>query len=226
LKPAGAQYDLVDATHTSAGLDAKARRRAARREQSRAEILDAAERVFGEDGIKGGSLRRIAELSGYSVGAIYLFFDNKADVLAKTLARRGDEWGAAVLAISKSDATPLKKLHQVVGFASGYFSAHPNFRLLMSRVSRGSVVAGYNLAVPSDDDDTGFSSIMAALRSIVEDGQRRGQIRSGNPRALAHLFSVLVNEYLLLRDTSDKGGLSEAEFHAFVDGAIRADSEG
>jgi AcrR family transcriptional regulator len=225
LKPASVQFDLVDITHSSEGLDAKARRRAARREQSRAEILDAAERVFGEDGITGGSLRRIAELSGYSVGAIYLFFDNKADVLAKTLARRGDEWGAAVLAVSKSDATPLEKLHQVVDFASGYFSAHPNLRLLMSRVSRGSVVAGYNLAEPSDDD-TSFSSIMAALRSIVEEGQRRGEIRSGNPTALVHLFSVLVNEYLLLRDTSDKGGLSETEFHAFVDGAIRANSGG
>ena len=225
MKPASVQFDLVDITHSSEGLDAKARRRAARREQSRAEILDAAERVFGEDGITGGSLRRIAELSGYSVGAIYLFFDNKADVLAKTLARRGDEWGAAVLAVSKSDATPLEKLHQVVDFASGYFSAHPNLRLLMSRVSRGSVVAGYNLAEPSDDD-TSFSSIMAALRSIVEEGQRRGEIRSGNPTALVHLFSVLVNEYLLLRDASEKGGLSETEFHAFVDGAIRANSEG
>jgi AcrR family transcriptional regulator len=225
LKPASVQFDLVDITHSSEGLDAKARRRAARREQSRAEILDAAERVFGEDGITGGSLRRIAELSGYSVGAIYLFFDNKADVLAKTLARRGDEWGAAVLAVSKSDATPLEKLHQVVDFAVGYFSAHPNLRLLMSRVSRGSVVAGYNLAEPSDDD-TSFSSIMAALRSIVEEGQRRGEIRSGNPTALVHLFSVLVNEYLLLRDASEKGGLSETEFHAFVDGAIRANSEG
>jgi AcrR family transcriptional regulator len=226
LKPARTQCDLVDIAHSSEGNDAKARRKAARREQSRTEILDAAERVFGEDGIKDGSLRRIAELSGYSVGAMYLFFDNKADLLAETLARRGDEWGSAVLTISKSDATPLDKLHQVVDFASGYFSAHPNFRLLMSQVSRGSMVAGYNLAEPRDDDDTGFSAIMAALRSIVEDGQKRGQIRPGNSTALAHLFSVLVNEYLLLRGTSDEGNLTENDFHAFVDGAIRANSAG
>jgi AcrR family transcriptional regulator len=223
LKPANAQADLADLAHSSEGLDAKVRRRAVRREQSRTEILDAAEKVFGEDGIKEGSLRRIAELSGYSTGALYMFFDNKADLLAKTLGRRGDEWGSAVLAISKSDATPLEKLHQVIGFASRYFTDHPNFRLLMSHVSRGSMVAGYNLAQPRDDDDTGFAAIMAALRSIVEDGQRRGQIRSGNSTALAHLFSVLVNEYLLLRGTSDKGNLSETEFHAFIDGAIRTD---
>ena len=226
MNPASTQKDLGDVVDPSEGLDAKARRRAARREQSRTEILDAGERVFGEDGVKDGSLRRIAELSGYSVGAMYLFFDNKADLLAKTLARRGDEWGSAVLAISKSDASPLEKLHHVVGFASDYFSAHPSFRLLMSHVSRGSMVAGYNLAEPRDNDDTGFSAIMAALRSIVEDGQRREQIRSGNSTALAHLFSVLVNEYLLLRGTSDKGNLTESEFHAFVDGAIRANSGG
>jgi AcrR family transcriptional regulator len=214
--------DLVDIVLSSDGPDARSRRRKARREQSRTEILDAAEKVFGEDGIKGGSLRRIAELSGYSAGAMYLFFDNKADLLAKTLARRGDEWGSAVLAIAKSDARPLEKLHQVVDFAMGYFTDHPHFRQLMSRVSRGSMVAGYNLAAPSGDDDTGFSAIMTALSSIVEDGQSRGDIRSGNATALAHLFSVLVNEYLLLRGTSDNGGLTETEFHEFVDGALRS----
>src|SRR5229473_1025769 len=57
--------------------DVRTRRRGARREQSQGDILDAAERVFGEDGIHSGSVRRIAELSGFSPGAIYLFFENK-----------------------------------------------------------------------------------------------------------------------------------------------------
>jgi AcrR family transcriptional regulator len=215
--PEGADVDQQSRAH-----DARSRRRDARREQSRTEILNAAEKVFGEDGIKGGSLRRIAELSGYSAGAMYLFFENKSDLLAKTLARRGNEWANAVQDISTGNTLPLEKLHQVVDFAMGFFGDHPHFRQLMSQVSRGTVIAGHNLAAPSDDDDTGFSAIMAALSSIIEDGQARGDIRSGNAKALAHLFSVLVNEFLLLGATSDVGRLTATEFHEFVDGALRS----
>ena len=72
--------------------DPRSRRRAARRAASTADILDAAERVFSEDGLRDGSLRRIAELSGYSTAAIYKFFDSKHHLVTETLNRRADEY--------------------------------------------------------------------------------------------------------------------------------------
>jgi AcrR family transcriptional regulator len=71
--------------------DRKAERRATRRAENRTEILDAAERVFGEDGLRDGSMRKIATESGFSTAAIYLFFENKQDLVAETLSRRGGE---------------------------------------------------------------------------------------------------------------------------------------
>jgi AcrR family transcriptional regulator len=201
-------------------VDIRTRRRDARREQSQGDILDAAERVFGEDGIHNGSVRRIAELSGFSPGAVYLFFENKADLVTKTFDRRGKEWFDAVGTIAAGSASPLGKLHEVMDWVISFLTEHPHFRALLSQVSRGSTVAGYSLAVRSTDDGY-FSSIMNAIAGVIETGQVRGDIRGGNPVSLAHLFSVLLNEYALLDVMPGIGKLTEAQFHEFVDGALR-----
>jgi AcrR family transcriptional regulator len=200
--------------------DIRIRRRDARREQSQGEILDAAEMVFGEDGIHNGSVRRIAELSGFSAGAVYLFFENKADLVTKTFDRRGKEWCDAVGAITEGSASPLGKLHEVTDWVMTFLTEHPHFRALLSQVSHGSTVAGYSLAVRSTDDGY-FSSIMNAIAGVIEEGQVRGDIRGGDAGSLAHLFSVLLNEYALLDAAPGIGKLTEAQFHEFVDGALR-----
>jgi hypothetical protein len=48
-------------------------------------------------------------------------------------------------------------------------------------------------------------------------------VRSGMARALAHLYSVLVNEFVLLTSWDDAavGTLTSAQFHALIDGALR-----
>jgi AcrR family transcriptional regulator len=206
----------------SEAVDARARRRDVRRELSQAEILDAAEIVFGEDGIHGGSLRRVAEVSGFSVGGLYLFFESKSDLLVKTLQRRGKEWNDAVQAIAAGSAAPLVKLHEVIDFVITFLSQHPQFRALLSQVSRGSEIAGFSLAAPGEDDGQ-FSTIMAALAGFVEEGQNRGEIRLGDPKSIAHLYSVLLNEYALLGATPGIAVLTESQFHGFVDGALRAE---
>jgi AcrR family transcriptional regulator len=205
----------------SPALDSRSRRRVARREQSQGEILDAAETVFGEDGIHNGSVRRIAELSGFSPGAIYLFFENKADLVKKTFDRRGREWSDAIGSIAREDASPLDRLHQMIDWVITFLTEHPDFRALLSQVSHGSTVAGYNLATRSEGDGY-FSSIMTAIAGMIEEGQLGGDIRSGDPDSLAHLLSVLLNEYALLDAVPGIGKLTEVQFHEFVDGALRA----
>jgi AcrR family transcriptional regulator len=200
--------------------DVRTRRRVARRKQSQRDILDAAEKVFGEDGIHNGSVRRIAELSGFSPGAIYLFFENKADLVTNTFDRRGKEWCDAIVAIAQGNASPLARLHEVMDWVITFLAEHPEFRALLSQVSQGSMVAGYSLAGRSTDDGY-FSSIMTAIAGMIDEGQVRGDIRSGDPRSLAHLFSVLLNEYSLLDTAPGVGKLTAAQFHEFVGGALR-----
>src|SRR5271170_7290465 len=107
-------HDSVKHAGTAAAEpDPRARRRAARRAGNREEILDAAEQVFGEFGIHDGSLRQIAHLAGFSTASIYLFFENKQDLLNQTLLR-GVELNNAIRAVADSDLPPLEKLHRIV----------------------------------------------------------------------------------------------------------------
>lgn len=51
------------------------------REDLRATILDAARESFLRDGIEQFSMRKLAASIGYSPGTIYLYFENKADIV-------------------------------------------------------------------------------------------------------------------------------------------------
>jgi hypothetical protein len=48
-------------------------------------------------------------------------------------------------------------------------------------------------------------------------------LRDGNAFAIAHLYSVLINEHMLLAagGESSPGRLTSQQFHALIDGALR-----
>lgn len=67
------------------------------REQTRGLLLAAAARVFAQRGFAGASLEEIAELAGYTTGALYYHFANK-DQLFLELLRTGSSQHIAELA--------------------------------------------------------------------------------------------------------------------------------
>jgi AcrR family transcriptional regulator len=210
-------------TDSSVTVDRRAERRAARRAENRTEILDAAEKVFGAHGLRDGSLREIAQESGFSTAAIYLFFDNKQHLIVETLTRRGDELIATVREEAERDLSPLEKLHRVVDATALFFAERPHFRQLLRHLRGGAMITGPTLSEYGSDASTRFDDAMGLLAGLVRDGQHAGEIRDGDARALAHLFSVLVNEFVLLTSSNDAnvGTLTSAQFHAVIDGALR-----
>lgn len=205
--------------------DRRAGRRAARRADNRTDILDAAEKVLGEDGLRDGSLRKIAAESGFSTAAIYLFFDNKQHLVAETLARRGDELITALQAAADSDLGPIDKLHRIVDDTITFFAERPYFRRLLGQLRGGPTISGSVLAEYAGAETSRFDDVMVLLAGVVKAGQKAGEIRAGHPRALAHLYSVLINEHVLLSAaTSNASPLTPSQFHGLIDGALRAPS--
>jgi AcrR family transcriptional regulator len=200
----------------TARAEIRSRRRAARRAEAITEVLDAAERVFGEDGLRDGSLRRIAELSGYSTAAIYKFFDSKQHLVAQTLSRRADEWLTELQRAATSGGTPLQRLHLVADDAAAFFGNRPQFRSVLRQVQGGSAIVGPLLAAFAEDVYGRYAQAMAVMTDLIRQGQQIGEIRPGDPGALAHLASVLTNEFALA-----DVGLSAPDFHALFDGALR-----
>jgi AcrR family transcriptional regulator len=196
----------------------RSQRRAARRAENRSEILDAAERVFSEDGLRTGSLRRIADLSGYSTAAIYKFFDSKQHLVAEVLNRRADEYLVELRRAAQSAGTPLERMHLIVDTAAAYFGARGHFRSLLRQMQGGSALLGPVLEAFAEDVYGRYADAMSLMTDLIRQGQQAGEIRGGDAGGLAHLASVLTNEYALA-DVA----LARSEFHAVFDGALRAD---
>jgi TetR/AcrR family transcriptional regulator len=192
-------------------------RRAAQRAASRAQILDAAEVVFARTGLHNASMRAIADEAGYSSAAIYLFFENRQQLLAETLARRTDELIALLEATIATTPDPLAALHAIIDDTLELYRREANFWRMLNEVRTGLATVS-ELAVYAGLDGR-FVKIQELLSGVIRKGQRNRTIRKGDPQVLTRLYMVLNNEYINMN--LEGSHVSPVEFHAFVDAALR-----
>jgi TetR/AcrR family transcriptional regulator len=171
-------------------------RRARHQDLSRTQLLDAAERVFGEKGFHDATLNEIAELAEYSVGSVYSFFEGKEDLFSQVFVRRGDQFMPGMRSIVEGSGSPAEKLHLLVDFQVGFFRAHRQFGRLFLRYT--------NIALVSDAGELdasvarNYDESMRLQHDLITTGQRAGEFHAGDPTVLAHLFSGLMASYQAL----------------------------
>jgi hypothetical protein len=144
--------------------------------------------------------------------------------LPSSLTRRGDELIAVLNAAAEGDAAPLIKLHRIIDLTFAFFEARPEFRRLLRQLSGGTPIVGPALGTYGTNSDAGFRAAMTVIGGIVADGQAVGEIRDGDAYAITHLYSVLINEHVLLATEMSSGRLTAAQFHDLVDGMLRRPS--
>jgi hypothetical protein len=67
----------------------------------------------------------------------------------------------------------------------------------------------------AQDDTDRFVGVMGILAKLAQDGQETGEVRPGNPDAIAHLSSALVNEFVLISvDQAVTDPFTIPQFHA------------
>jgi TetR/AcrR family transcriptional regulator len=201
-------------------------RRAQRQDLGRAQLLDAAEEVFGRKGYREATLREVAELAEFSVGSVYSFFDNKDDLFRQIFLRRGQEFGPALRAALDPEAgTPLDQLHRLIDVEVGFLRDHPHFgRVYLRYASAGP------LSVDRAIDErvaANYAEWLDLQADLFARGQASGHFRDGDPRVLAQLLTGLVAAYQALdpavvSDEADPGErFPLAELHVVVERAFR-----
>jgi AcrR family transcriptional regulator len=111
---------MASPTDDSAPEDGRVRRARALREERRAQILDAARRVFGEKGYHVGSINDIIEAAGIARGTFYLHFESKRAVLDVLLDDLLGRLRALVKRVDVTSTTPpqaqlLANVERVLG---------------------------------------------------------------------------------------------------------------
>lgn len=200
-------------------------RRERRRELSRDQILDVAERVFARDGFHNAALREIAELAEYSVGSVYTFFPGgKDDLYRETFRRRSAAFMPEMRGILASQLSPREQLIALADWQVGFFRSHRDFGRL---VLRGGAIAP-PLAEPTADPEIrkNFQEAQRLQADLFTRGQATGELLPGSPPVLARMFSGLVAGYQAaeLAETEASAPPMPAEdFHALLARTFLAD---
>jgi AcrR family transcriptional regulator len=211
----------------SVGGGWREQRRRQRLDLGRNQLLDAAEEVFGRKGFHEATLKEVAEVAEFSVGSVYSFFDNKDDLFRQIFVRRSDEFDPAVRAALDSDrGTPLEQLHRLVDLEVGFLREHPRFGRLYLRYANATTMWVERAIDP--DLTASYREWLRLQAGLFARGQAAGDIRGGDPRVLARLFTGIVGSY----QASDPAVMSDevdpaeafplADLHDLVEKAFRA----
>jgi AcrR family transcriptional regulator len=134
-------------------------RRAERRELTRSQILDAAERVFAREGLRGASVEAIAEEAGYSHGAIYSNFSSKEDLFLVLVEERID---ARLARVYEAADTELSGGREPLEAARRFASM-----LQQEREAVLLLVDFWNQAVRDPEAAARFAERHARMRSLI-----------------------------------------------------------
>lgn len=103
-----------------------------KKEEKAKRILNAAIKVFAEDGYRDAKINRIAQEAGVAHGSVYTYFKNKEDLLFKMIATIWQELGEKLDVISANkELDPLQKVHAMVATAFEVFTANPRLGMVV-----------------------------------------------------------------------------------------------
>jgi TetR/AcrR family fatty acid metabolism transcriptional regulator len=143
----------------------------------RRKILEAAISVFAKKGYFTARITDIARSAGVADGTIYLYFNNKEDIIASVFAQVIEAHMARAKEEIASVRTPREKLlaiarHQLTALSERrdvaiLLQTELRQATLMSRISAKELRAYFDL-----------------LSAVIEDGQKQGVFRRDVPRSL------------------------------------------
>jgi len=192
--------------------------------ETRASILDAAEKVFFEKGVSRTSLADIAQAAGVTRGAIYWHFANKGDLFNEMFDRvllPLDELKAA--SVNPEEADPLGRLIDICTVCLRDTAADPRRRRVFDILflkcefveEMGPVMARYQSNMRE-----GLGKIEVGLRNAISKGQVPADLNTRLAATMLHAFvGGSLRDMLLLPESTDfelhAQEMVEAMFDAF-----------
>lgn len=161
-------------------------KRSEQREKRRQEILNAGLDLFIEKGYAATRTADIARAVGMSEGLLFHYFETKE---ALYLALLQIAVGGKDYIFELKDLPPLTFFEETAKTILGYIAKEPFAAKLFVLMSR----AQYEATLPNEVRDCILrkKDIEAAIK-LIEQGQKEGSIKGGNPLALATAFFMSI----------------------------------
>jgi AcrR family transcriptional regulator len=180
---------------------------------TRATILDAAERLFGERGFRKTTLEDVAAAARVSRPLVYRYFGDKGVLFERVVDRVLKEWHA-VLAAEAARATPSTAHTLRIVLAACLAFARNRSVLRGLLVRDADLVRSAAGGVIADDKNL----LPRLIQEILERGVRRGDVRGDlATEDMAHVVSEVFVSYSLLLLEGETGQVSDRRVEAIVE---------
>ncbi len=154
----------------------------------RGEILDAAKRLFLQDGIQHATMRRIAADVGVSSTALYVYFPDKVAILDAIAEAMFEALLVAFARSQETDQPPLLRLRDGLrAYVDLALSRPDEYRLTFDATAPGA-------CGDSEAADKSFS----LLQRLVSELMDAGQFAPGDPLAVAEALWACVHGVVML----------------------------
>ncbi|HEX9733297.1 MAG TPA: helix-turn-helix domain-containing protein [Thermoanaerobaculia bacterium] len=165
-------------------------------------IRDAAARVIARKGLDGATMQAIADAAGIAKGTIYLYFQNRGELLERTADHAFSQLLDEVLGILAAPGPLPERLHRLIAAQISYFDERRDFfRLYLSvRYPEGASEASRRERKTWEQHKV----YVERLTVFFEEAVARGEIRPMDAARLALFVSEGVIAILIRR-------LAEAE---------------
>ena len=147
-------------------------------------ILDAAERVFGEEGYEATKVQRIAEESGVSLTTLYSVAKSKWDIYRAVHRRRLDEVTQLAQGIFARDAGALETLIAGTRMQLEFFMSHRDYtKMQLKEVTAWSSIE----LLRSPEQVEGLGMGLAHFASLFRQGIDEGYFVVDDPELMARM---------------------------------------
>ncbi|MBA2883244.1 TetR/AcrR family fatty acid metabolism transcriptional regulator [Desulfosalsimonas propionicica] len=154
-------------------------------------ILDAAIKVFAEQGFHQATISQVAREAGVADGTIYLYFKNKADILSNFFSYRSRQVFDRFRQVVDQADSAEEKLRNLIRLHLSEFQRDRNMAVVFQREA---LLARY---VKDEYIIEVTRMYMDILTEIIRLGQAEGTIRKQLPLGLAKRFILgAVNEVI------------------------------
>lgn len=165
---------------------------------TRAQIIDAARRVFHAEGVNRSSLEKIAKTAGVTRGAVYWHFANKAELFLAV--RQEYTWGlmvlSAMLESGEPETAPLDTLtHYLQALFRKLLEDQPLRETLEIIMLRCEYVDEFHQVLEIINEP--FAEIRDAFHTLYSEAMRRGDLQPGLDAELMALDTVLFTRGMI-----------------------------
>ncbi len=146
----------------------------------RAEILEAAERIFVAEGYEGATIRKIADEVGVSSTALYMHFRDKDEILIEICNSTMETLLASNSEISARPIDAVARVRLMLEAYVRFALAHPNaYRLAFCSAPQAAFAE--KAIDPNDVGEKTYARYVGVVREIAAEGR----LRSGDPDTAA-----------------------------------------